>query len=462
MADLSYEVRVQSLEKRRSHAGKITSFRVCWTISGRLHRRTFHSRAQADAFRSELIAAVRRGEAFRTETGEPSTWQLPTQTLNWFEFAERYTAAKWQQASPNYRRGIAEALIDATEALITKADGPETEQLRAAMRWSFSSRITAPSVEPPKPVSEAASWLRKNTVRMDVLGDRSTGANLARAMLVRLSQTKSGRQAAANTANRKRMVLHNAFEYAIETATLQVNPLSYVKWTRPRSVSTVDPRVVVNSDQARRFLEAVGQHSDRGARLKAFFGCMYYAGLRPEEAIELRVENLATLPEEAGAWGEIHLTSAVPRSGTRWTDNGKPRQQAPLKHRAVGDTRTVPMHPELAVMLRDHLARFGHAPDGHVFVGHHGGPVTDRTYLRVFHEARDTALPPNEAASPLLEVPYALRHAAVSTWLRATGDPAQVADWAGHSVVVLLRVYAKCVHGTRGESLDKILHATRP
>jgi hypothetical protein len=36
----------------------------------------------------------------------------------------------------------------------------------------------------------------------------------------------------------------------------------------------------------------------RGDRLKAFFGCMYYAAFRPEEAIDLRrEENLISLPE---------------------------------------------------------------------------------------------------------------------------------------------------------------------
>ena len=46
----------------------------------------------------------------------------------------------------------------------------------------------------------------------------------------------------------------------------------------------------------------------------AFFGCMYYAALRPEEAVELRRENLASLPDHG--WGELILTNSEPRSGT--------------------------------------------------------------------------------------------------------------------------------------------------
>jgi hypothetical protein len=50
-----------------------------------------------------------------------------------------------------------------------------------------------------------------------------------------------------------------------------------------------------------------------------------------------------------------------------------------------------------------------------------------------------------EARSPLTRKPYDLRHAAVSTWLNAAVPAAQAAEGAGHSVAVLLRVYAECI-----------------
>ena len=50
-------------------------------------------------------------------------------------------------------------------------------------------------------------------------------------------------------------------------------------------------------------------------------------------------------------------------------------------------------------------------------------------------------------SSPLARRPYDLRHAAVSLWLNAGVPATQVAEWAGHSVNVLLRVYAKCIYG---------------
>jgi hypothetical protein len=59
-------------------------------------------------------------------------------------------------------------------------------------------------------------------------------------------------------------VLNNLMQYAVETSILPANPLKVVRWTRPRTLKTVDPRIVVNSDQARRLLAAVGKTGPRG------------------------------------------------------------------------------------------------------------------------------------------------------------------------------------------------------
>jgi integrase len=60
---------------------------------------------------------------------------------------------------------------------------------------------------------------------------------------------------------------------------------------------------------------------------------------------------------------------------------------------------------------------------------------------------------------PLARRPYDLRHAAVSTWLNGGVAPTQVAGWAGHSVGVLLQVYAKCLDGQEAVALDRVERA---
>ncbi|MER5319371.1 tyrosine-type recombinase/integrase [Streptosporangium roseum] len=107
----------------------------------------------------------------------------------------------------------------------------------------------------------------------------------------------------------------------------------------------------------------------------------------------------------------------------------------------------MPIPPPLVAILRDHLAEYGVSPDGHLFIGERGGPLSESVYGRVWQKARTAALSRAEAASPLAARPYDLRHACVSTWLNAGVPAPQVAEWAGHSVNVLLRVYAKCIVG---------------
>jgi len=70
--------------------------------------------------------------------------------------------------------------------------------------------------------------------------------------------------------------------------------------------------------------------------------------------------------------------------------------------------------------------------------------------------AREAALTALQQRSPLGKRPYDLRHAAVSTWLNAGVPALQFADWAGHSVHVLLKVNAKCIDGQEDAARRRI------
>jgi hypothetical protein len=65
----------------------------------------------------------------------------------------------------------------------------------------------------------------------------------------------------------------------------------------------------------------------------------------------------------------------------------------------------------------------------------------------VWAKARTLALTPAQVISPIAGRPYDLRHASVSLWLNAGVPATQVAQHAGRSVEILLRVYAKSVDG---------------
>ena len=85
--------------------------------------------------------------------------------------------------------------------------------------------------------------------------------------------------------------------------------------------------------------------------------------------------------------------------------------------------------------------------------------VSKWTYLNAWRNALTAALTPVQQRSPLAARPYDLRHAAVSTWLNAGVAAPQVAEWADHSVNVLLKVYAKCIDGQEDLARRRIAEA---
>ena len=453
----TYDVRIYRSEVYKGV--KVTTYRVRWKAGNREWRQGFRTAAQADSFRSALLTVARRGEAFSLATGRPTAWEREKAETTWYAFACAYVDLKWKQASAKYRKDIARALTAAAPAMLIEARGrPDHASIRRSLvRWGFNSKQRP---DPPDDVAEVLAWVARNSAPVSALADAAT----ARRVLVQATGRLDGTNAAASTARRNRTILANAVDYAVELGLLDTNPIRMIKWAAPKVSSQVDRRSVVNPRQARTLLEAVRSQQLSGPRLVAFFAVMYYAGLRPEEAINLSKDNVILPPPSRSDdedWGELHLRGATPDAGSEWTDDGSPRERRQLKHRAEGDSRIVPTHPELTRLLREHLDKFGTAPDGHLFGGVRGGEMPTITYRRAWIKARQMALSAAEQASPLARRPYDLRHACLSTWLNGGVYPTQVAEWAGHSVDVLLRIYAKCVVGQDELAKRRISEALR-
>jgi integrase len=451
----TYDARVYRTEVYKGT--EVTTYKVRWKVGGRLWKEGFRTAAQADSFRSALLTAARRGEAFSLTTGRPTAWEREKAATSWYEFACTYVDMKWKQASAKYRKDIARALTAATPAMLAGERGrPDDANIRRALvRWGFNTKQRS---EPPDDVAEVLAWVARNSAPLPTLAEAAT----ARRMLDQATGRLDGKNAAASTARRHRIILANAMDYAVELGLLETNPIRALKWTAPKVSTQVDRRAVVNPRQARTLLEAVRAQQPSGPRLVTFFAVMYYAALRPEEAINLSRDNVILPPHGRGDdWGELHIRGATPDVGSEWTDDGSPRERRQLKHRAEGDSRMVPTHPELTRLLREHLDKFATAPDGRLFGGVRGGELPTITYRRAWIKARQTALTAAEQASPLARRPYDLRHACLSTWLNGGVYPTQVAEWAGHGVDVLLRIYAKCVVGQDELAKRRISEALR-
>jgi len=456
----SFDVRFWKIRVYKGKRGQ--TYAVRWTVAGNEYHETYRNRALADSRLAELRTHAREGTAFDVATGRPVPEVRKAHAeadeedqLSWYQHMLNYLARRREGLSGNSLRSMAETFATVTPVLLVPGKGrPDDALLREALYgWAFRNRA-----DPPPSIAETLDWIAEHSRSLSDLAD----SDLMLDVLAALSRRLDGKRAAPNTVARKRAVLSNVLDYGVGRG-LNANPLPTAAkmWNQPKTTEgTVDPRVVVNRRQAEALLTAVSYQGRIGPRLVAFFACLYYAGLRPGEAVELRKDANLDLPEDDG-WGTLYPAGSAPTVGVGWSRSGRRRDPSPLKHRAEGTVRPVPCHPALTRYLHRHIAQFGTTADGRLFRGDRGGDLSESVYGRAWQGARRLAFTPVVAASPLAGVPYDLRHACLSTWLNAGVDPTQVAEWAGHSVAVLLRVYAKCIAGREELNRRRIEEALR-
>ncbi|QHC30846.1 tyrosine-type recombinase/integrase [Streptomyces sp. HF10] len=451
---LTYDIRVYSLEVRKDRP---KPFRVRWLVGERKHSKSYKLKVQADGRRSEIMAAVRRGEQFDEDTGLPvSELRAKQSSITWYDHSRAYIDRKWPQAPSKSRKNYADALATITPALVkSKVGMPDATLLRRALYgWAYNRNRWDQT--PPPDIAQALRWVAKHSMPVSALEDPAT----VRLALDALSLKMDGKTAAPRTAKRKRACLSDVLGLAVEEHlfTVPVNPLTTVKWTAPKAVEEVDPESVANPRQVRSLLAGVREQGTRGQHLEAFFGCLYYAAMRPAEAAALR-STQCHLPDKG--WGTLTLRQGVVRAGRNWTDDGTAHETRQLKARAVKDSRPVPIPPHFVRMLREHLDTHGTAPDGRLFRTARGGLLQETGYGEVWARARESVLTEAEIVSLLARRPYDLRHAGVSFWLSSGVDPMECARRAGHSIAVLLKVYAKVLDRTREQANNRIDAALR-
>ena len=364
----SLDVRVFAIRRRPGRK----AFEMRWRVAGRDRARSFMTRALADSYRAELVRAARKGLEFDPATGEPARWKTPELVaVTWYQHAVAYAEMKWPHLAPHSRASLADALATVTP-LLTRDTGhrPSARKLRAAL-YGYAFSPQRRRFRPPDPATgRALAWLERASLPVGQLSN----PRIIRAALDGLCLRLDGSPAAANTITRKGAVFHCALGYAVELGLLPANPISQVHWRAPRATVAVNPVTVASPAQVRAVLAQVARIRPE---LAAFFGCLYYAALRPEEAVALRQEDLI-LP--AHDRGKMIITAACPRTGTAWTSTGTRHEPRGLKHRPDGTIRVVPIPAVLVRMLRCHLRQFGTTPDGRLFRGGRGGVLSESVY----------------------------------------------------------------------------------
>ena len=264
----------------------------------------------------------------------------------------------------------------------------------------------------PPHMAAALDWAERASLPVSDLEDTTT----VRLALAACAKTLAGKPEAGSARRRKRSVFYNALGYAAELGLPGSNSVHRIQWAAPAVAQSVDRRVVVSPAPAGTLLTAAGRLGQRGEHLTTFFACLYYAALRPSEAVMLREAGLH-LPKTG--WGG---SSCRPRHRG---PGGPGRMRAPrarnagLKYRADNETRIIPIPPVLIRLLRAHIKWFGTTPDGRIFQTTRGGILQDSGYNEIWDEARREAFTPAQYRSPLGRRPYDLRPAAVSLWLNA-------------------------------------------
>lgn len=414
--------------------------------------RTFEEFEMADAFRDELKAAMRRGEAFSTIDGLPLSMHATNEHADtgptWFEHAQDFVTYKWPRVSATNRATICWTIADITTSLLPRRPGrPADEDIRRCLRkWSLLPTTYRDNTTAPPRGIDTATWIAEHSPPLKLLEDDQQ----VRDILDSLSRTKTGQAASTNYFKNRRAVLYNVLKYAITNRHLEANPLDSpsLNWEKPshlRPSDTIDPRRVGNKDHVEAVLTATTLvRGSRGKHLTAFFASMFYAMLRPSEATELK-DFQCHLPETG--WGAITPDGAAPEVEPIYTDTGQSHDKRGLKHCNPKESRTIPIPPRLVALLRAHIEFYGTTKDGRLFRTVTGNRIGGHAYKSTWNSARRIAFTETEYNSLRLKRPYDLRHSGISVRCTAGVPVKQVAKWAGHSVEVLLRYYSKVLEG---------------
>ena len=84
----TYDVRIWSNDVYKG--ARTTSYIVRWRVGERRFKERYKTQALADSFRSELVTAARKGEAFDVDTGRPVSMGRTNREMAWYDFACAY------------------------------------------------------------------------------------------------------------------------------------------------------------------------------------------------------------------------------------------------------------------------------------------------------------------------------------------------------------------------------------
>lgn len=214
--------------------------------------------------------------------------------------AREYVAFAWPDAAAKSRVSIIETLSRVVPVPTCEVPGkPAAAVLRRALRKDLNQGGHASALNGAE--VRALAWLERASRPMSAFEDESAVCDVLDALAVNLDGTR----AAPEYFSRSRRVLHRVFAYAVRKKRLEMNPVSKRNlpeaWTAPQAPEeAIYPRSVGSPALVAGMLAACSYVGRRqGPRFVAFFGCMYYAMMRPAEVAALTRDG-CQLPDKDG------------------------------------------------------------------------------------------------------------------------------------------------------------------
>jgi integrase len=356
------DVAVYSVQRRTSARNK-RPWIVRWSVIGRQRSRAFRTKIEAERYRSGLLVAQQRGEAFDATTGEPVSWQAQPEEKRAHEWAREWLAEQWTEWAPRTRVSAVEALARLVPLLVAPSAPPPPKGTRAHLVSSL-----APDRE--RLDLDVEAWLDRWALQLNQL-TRPVLAAVDNALGV----GDAGQALGAATAARFRKISRACIRRAVEVGILENDPWPPAPRGRGsrksgRIVRKVNVRALPDPSTMAKAIEAISSHQPASQTYRVMTAVAYYGGLRPSEVVMLRPRALE-LP--TSGWGRINVTEA----DVSFDESGEPKT----------GPRSIPIPPCLVSILRTWIDEQGFASDQLLFRTRNGARPTSSNWSRALQRA---------------------------------------------------------------------------
>ncbi len=436
---------------------------LCWDVRGTIDGWPYFKRfsqphgsaEKARDWAKKLVADFGRGWMYDPQAKrfvEPETRvDIEGDRLSVLDAALDQLDRKWRSWEPKSREAAVRSYRRACLHLVDDPEGRPEDAVEAYLDAVMQSPLRRPATL-TELEAEGERWIQAASLSMDKVTWQQLEDLVRR---YRISQRDPTKTVSAVTERRfvadlKHLWRDCGARHAIANPWPAVHTLDKDA-TRRGSVrpGPVDKDIVLSPSQVLALADACVEYGSWGEEVRAYVEVLGLCGLRPGEGAALGVDDL-DLPRSGTGW--LRVSRSARRVSSRWLDDDEDEQWGPLKDRAIGESRTVPVPEAVVRSLRHHLETVRRSASNEELIFTHGGHRFDMGAFErdVWEPARRHLFPSNPKLksddprqSKLSRLRrHDLRHAACSMWLNAGVDPKVCQKWSGHSTLsVFLDVY---------------------